>query len=446
MSRRIEYLTFIERGGDISKLPYPSAPEDEFLYKACLYGTGLEKARSFYSCKIDNTGSGPQNFIGGFLDLKGDIATTVKVKATVKVRQESGFEIPTKIGLRLFANNDPIREGLGGGYNTNADELVPTPAVNTTYTIEHVFTGGNLNTCRYLKPFISLSRTEGQNHKHFIEVHELLAEVNNVVYDLTDTIFNFQEGPSSDFRYMLSQIPLDAVARKRGPFFGKKLACLGDSITNGMNPEGGAALAFPWRLALRDKCGFLNVKNYGANGRRISSNVSDQIKSFINTVADMDANVDAVTVMGGINDFAQGLPLGEFKAVKPTDSAGYGTTTFYGAVQTLYEALKAKYTDIPVIVINMLNGNNGAAETNGAKFGAAKLNVTVPEGMEMYREAIRTCARHYGFPCLELQDVVGFDVFNPEDKATYVPDDLHPNQLGHNLMAEAIGNFINSLV
>lgn len=450
MSRRIDYLTFLEKGGDVSKLPYPVAPEDEFLYKACLWGTGLEKAKGFYRCKVHNTGTGTQNFVGGFLDLKGEVATTVKVKATVKVIQGADTPLPTKLGIRLFANNDPIREGVGGKYQSFQDELVSSGVTNNaTYTLEASFVdnGNQLSTSIYLKPFIAITRGTNTD-KNLIEVHEFLVEVNNVIYDIKDSIFNFQEGLESDFRYILSQIPLDTVTRRRGAFFGKKLACLGDSITFGFDSaNSGNALAFPWRLALRDRCGFLNVKNYGANSRRISSDVPDSGPvSFIKQVDQMDKNVDVVTVLGGINDFAQGLRLGEFLTTTKEDGT-YDTSTFYGAVQELYRKLDERYKDKLVVVINMLNANNGSTGDagTGAKRGAELLGTTVQEGIEMYREAIRTCARHYNFPVIELQDLVGFDVFNADDVKKYIPDYLHPNQDGHNLMANVIAEELNKL-
>lgn len=463
MSRRSDYLDYIVDGGVMSELPLPVAPEDNGLYKMAVGGFGLEKSRGFYRCKVHNFSDGDWDFVGSFIDLGANVSNSVKVKATITMRKAADTALPKNLGIRLFANNTPEKEVVLGGFssmNTPTDYLAAQQSSTTpladgqTYELEATFSNGNLATYRYLKPFIVISKL-ARPDKTIIDIHDLTVEVGDIVYDIRDSIFNFQEGVDSDFRYMRSEIPTGSIERIKSPFFNKKLACLGDSITNGQDPTdpaGAKVISFPWRVQLRDKCGFLNVKNYGANGRMISAvrPGDPNTVSFIEMVKTMDTNVDMVTVLGGINDFASGLPLGEFKAVKPEGADGYGVTTFYGAVQTLYEALKGKYTDIPIVVINMLNGNNGTAGTGGqagtgAIGGAEKIGVTVQEGMGLYREAIRVCARHYGFPILELQDVVGFDVFVETDKTTYIPDGLHPNQAGHNLMAEKIADFINKL-
>lgn len=465
MARRDEYLSYVVKGGLMEDLPTPISPEDEPLYLMGTMGFGMEKEKGFYRCKVDNSNAeGTWNYLGFSIDLGENIASNfIKVKATITVR--GGGQLPKKVGLRLFANNSPEREVISGGFGTFGDNYValgkyddlimPTGGATVTQdtkaTIEFGFDSNTVNekisTYRYLKPFISISKNAGE--VNFIDVHDMTVEVGNVVYDVTDSIFNFMEGLQSDVKYMKCDLAPCSIVRRKLPLFGKKLACLGDSITFGYDgaTTTGNAVAFPWRLALREKCGFLNVRNYGLTGRRIATDRAVGELSFIKQVDTMATDVDVITVMGGINDFAQGnLPVGTFQTAAQ-ESGSYDITTFYGAVQELYRKLKVKYPDKLIVAINMLNGNNGAtgAKGSGAKRGAELLGyATVGEGMEAYREVIRTCARAAGIPCLELQDLVSFDALD-DTKKTNIPDLLHPNQAGYSEMAEIIGDFINKL-
>ena len=451
MSRRVDYLNYLLNGGDSRELPAPASREDEVLYEACVNGGGVKTgagAEGFYRCKVETTGAGLFNFIGGFLDLGEVKATSVKVKAVVTVRNGEGVVAPTQLGLRLFANNNIEREIVAGGYNVNKDNLQPAPVVGTKYTLEANFggeEGKDLSANRYLKPFIALSRKDA-TEKALVDVESLTIEVNGVIHDITATIFNFQEGLASDFKYVEVKATDDAMARMSKKFFGKKIATLGDSLTEGYDPakKDGSLLVFPWRLQLREKCGFLNVKNYGATGRMLSKDKDENVKSLVNLVSDINAfpvkDLDAVTVLIGINDLAQGVPVGEFVKAKAEGEA-YKVDTFYGALQTLFEKLLQRVgTEKPIGVINMLNANN-----SGVQAGVKTLGLTVEEGINAYRETIRVCAKHYGLPVLELQDVVGFDLLKEEDNKTYSGDLLHPNQEGHNKIADAVANFLLTL-
>lgn len=465
MSRRSDYLDYIADGGLMSELQVPMAPEDNGLYKMAIGGFGMEKSKGFYRCKVHNTGAGNQNFVGGFLDLGENSASSVKIKVVATVLEEDSAKLPTQIGIRLFANNSEGKEDLNGGYSKFLDNLVSQGIThNSKHTFEATFSNDGsgsavkLETYRYLKPFIAFTKGVVSD-KTLVHIHEFTLGIGNVIYDIRDSVFNFQEGLESDFRYMRSEIPTDSVIRRKMPLFGKKIACLGDSITFGYNPgpdekpgdnnnEVGSKLPNPWCTQLREKCGFLNTRNHGLSGRMIASNSTNAGKSFIEEASKINADVDVITVMGGINDFANGIRLGKFVTPATDKAIGenvYAKDTFYGALQSTYETLLKNHADKLIVVINMLNGNNGTVGVNGAKNGAQLLGyATVEEGMEAYREAIRMCANYYNLPCLELQDKVSFNSLD-DAKLTNIPDLLHPNQVGHNEMADVIAKFINSL-
>lgn len=457
MSRRVDYLNYLLNGGDSRELPAPASREDEVLYEACVNGGGVKTgagAEGFYRCKVHNTGNGNIDFIGSFLDLGETRVSTVKVKAVVTVRSNK----VKGIGLRLFSNNDANKEMLNGGYASNAtfDNLAKPSSegaelpVGGKYTLQATFNDSEAKTLvasRYLKAFISITKPAKEDICT-LDVHEFTIEINDKIYNIIDSVFNFQEGLSSSFKYIQEEYPSACETRRKSQYFNKVLACLGDSITNGYDPAkgDGTALANPWRIQLRHECGFINVKNYGINGRMISKDKEDGTKSILNLVSNINefpvAGIDVLTVFGGINDFSNKVPLGKFVEVKE-EGVEYDVNTFYGALQALYEKLIQRLgQEFPVLAINLLNANNSVLVESAKALGYA----SVEEGINAYREAIRVCAKHYGIACLELQDVVGFDLFKEEDNTKYSGDLLHPNQLGHDLMANIIGEAIEKLV
>jgi lysophospholipase L1-like esterase len=77
--------------------------------------------------------------------------------------------------------------------------------------------------------------------------------------------------------------------------------------------------------------------------------------------------------------------------------------------------------------------------------GGEKSN-TRGESLKQYVEVIREVAALYSFPVLNLYDEYGIDVTtNREDIEKYMPDEIHPNALGHIILAEKITAFLENL-
>ena len=62
-----------------------------------------------------------------------------------------------------------------------------------------------------------------------------------------------------------------------------------------------------------------------------------------------------------------------------------------------------------------------------------------------YVNAIKEVAAYYSLPVLDLWSVSGIQPRVPVIKEKYCPDGLHPNDAGHEKMAEVIGNFLLSI-
>ena len=62
-----------------------------------------------------------------------------------------------------------------------------------------------------------------------------------------------------------------------------------------------------------------------------------------------------------------------------------------------------------------------------------------------YVEAIRQVAEYYAIPVLDLWRVSGIQPKVDILKEKYMPDGLHPNDAGHELIANKLIGFLNTL-
>ena len=211
---------------------------------------------------------------------------------------------------------------------------------------------------------------------------------------------------------------------------GKKVAILGDSITEGVGAscyENGYTQVFA-RLSGAD------VKNYGVSATRIArqknQGVAGNDEDYIMRVDKMDDGFDVVGIFGGTNDFGHGdVPIGAF-----ADRTEY---TFYGALHVLISKLINKYPFAKLFFMTPLH--------------RLSENVTVNEigipcvPLKKYVEAIKEVAEYYSIPVLDLWGESGMQPVIKIVRETYMPDGLHPSDAGAKIIAEKAYNFIKNL-
>lgn len=213
---------------------------------------------------------------------------------------------------------------------------------------------------------------------------------------------------------------------------GKKINFLGDSITEGCGVEN-QDNRFDNRIAAQ--YGAL-VRNYGIGGTRIARQTtpsSDALwdKDFLSRVPEMDPDADIVVVFGGTNDYGHGdAPLGA------PDSRD--VFTFCGALNLLCEALMEKYPAAAIVVCTPLHRLFEASVRND--FGVR--NQTDLAG---YCELIRQRAAYYSLPVLDLYSQSGLQPAIETLHQLYMPDGLHPNDVGHERLAQKMGAFLSAL-
>lgn len=209
-------------------------------------------------------------------------------------------------------------------------------------------------------------------------------------------------------------------------FKDKKLAFLGDSITEGA-VAGGAE--FIYHALLKKLFDAKEALNYGISGTRIaiqsvpSANPIED-RYFASRIAEMDSDCDYVFVFGGTNDFGHGDA--EFGCIEDDKE-----NTFCGACRQLCQKLIEKYGQEKIIIILPLHRTG---EENPFGDGSKKIP---SKALKEYVCAIREIAKEFG---LKIVDLWNEEELNPNIQGfeNNFFDGLHPNQIGHRILAEKI--------
>lgn len=217
---------------------------------------------------------------------------------------------------------------------------------------------------------------------------------------------------------------------------GKKINFLGDSITEGHGTSDWGTK--PYHQLLRINCGLAEARNYGKGGTKIArlpvitDNPFDL--DFNLRAPDMNHDADAVVVFGGTNDFGHGtIPLG--------DMDSRDIHTFYGGLHSLCMFLINTYKDKPIVFMTPLHRLNEVLDHNNRiKEG----NKNARPLVEFVR-AIREVCEFYGIPVLDLYRDCAMYGQNWAWCEKYMPDGLHPSDVGHELIARHLQRFLENL-
>ena len=217
----------------------------------------------------------------------------------------------------------------------------------------------------------------------------------------------------------------------------KTVLFLGDSITYGALVNDVEANRFD--NVLKRLSGLGEIHNYGLGGSRIAPQVltSEPItydsESFCERSKSMEKEADIIIVFGGTNDYGHGnAPFGDVS--DRTDK------TFCGAVHSLMKYLREEYPSSTIVFMTPMHRLNDAFPATHALKGA-----TVGKPLECYVNAICDSAPLYNINVLDLFHSLPIDPNDEETKQLYVPDGLHPNDLGHHIIAELLFNYLKAL-
>ena len=214
----------------------------------------------------------------------------------------------------------------------------------------------------------------------------------------------------------------------------KKLTTLGDSITE----------QNLWQDFLKQELLFASIANKGIGDTRISGTISNAMWQN-NRINALPLDTDVLTIMGGTNDSASSVSIGDMSITN------HDTNTFVGAYNVLiskvlyrfYNLSSGKYSDINYsgliksatfkdIVIYIMtppfNANTQYSGENSTRLKAIA-------------DATKEVAKMWGIPCIDIYYNSGI---NTENVNVLLQDGIHPNNLGAKKIASVVVNEMKS--
>lgn len=213
----------------------------------------------------------------------------------------------------------------------------------------------------------------------------------------------------------------------------KKIAFLGDSITEGVGVENKENIF--WKRI--EKMAGAVCYGYGIGGTCIAPKQmpSEELvwkQYFSARIEQLIHDADIVIVFGGTNDFGWGdAPFGNY--MDRTENS------FCGAFRVLLEKLINRYPDKQIIVMTPLH------RESENQIGVNEIGIRRDFPLEKYVDAIIELSGYYAIPVLDLYRNSGLQPAVPVLKKRYMPDGLHPNDLGHARIAERLLAFLRYL-
>lgn len=204
-------------------------------------------------------------------------------------------------------------------------------------------------------------------------------------------------------------------------FSDKKIACLGDSITqaaNLENMEDYQQYSYPTKLA--EILGAKEVVNLGIGGSSIGRYWQD---AYVERYMEIPEDTDLILVMGGTNDgfCLHKENVGNFEERAPR--------TLIGDLDELMRGLKENYPDAEVVFITPLpNVLHDILRKERPELMSQRVIV----------DSMMVLAKEYEFDVIDLYDSNLLDSHDAAVISNYMPDGVHCNPDGYQILAEHI--------
>jgi len=266
---------------------------------------------------------------------------------------------------------------------------------------------------------------DGYLIKWFPEDNPTTANYDPVDVEIPNGCVELRVNSVSDFSVKIEKLGEDGLAfgktedfaRTSNTLYGKKLACVGDSITEATIPDGGYFKNYAEVVAERNE---MSVYKDGKGGSTMA-NTEGHNPFCVDRYLAVPSNFDILTIWFGWNDAA----YSQVGTINDTDD-----TTYYGAYKKVLEHFITTYP-------------------------TKKIGLIVPygnESVEPFREAVRKLSEMYGVPCLDLADGKQCSLLwgtanaaQQARRAALTYDGTHPNQAGHEYLSTMYEEFIRRL-
>ena len=229
---------------------------------------------------------------------------------------------------------------------------------------------------------------------------------------------------------------------------GKRVAFIGDSITEGVGSEKA------YHEYLAEWLG-IEALNYGVNGAQ-----THEMRRFAQRLKAEHPDVDAVFILGGTNDFNSGLPMGEFFTTRydTVNHNGHNVVrlkrewvmdenTFCGRLNLLMSEIKRSFPKAQVILMTPVHRGFAVFSDDNVQPDESWANAQ-NLFIDDYAAAVRRAAELWSAPLIDLFRDSGLLPAFPEYSEFFhdaETDCLHPNARGHERMARVIAAALNAI-
>lgn len=224
---------------------------------------------------------------------------------------------------------------------------------------------------------------------------------------------------SMEETWAVNQADRMTIAGSTIDFSERKITCMGDSITAASNLNGEEnyqQYSYPARL--KEVLGAKEVYNLGIGGSSIGRYWAD---AFVDRYQDIPEDVDIIIVMGGTND---GFCASD-KEFGSLSERAY--RTFCGDLDELMRGLRKDYPYADIFFVTPLPNVLHDSMMRERDYLLPQQN---------FVDVILTLANEYDFGVIDLYNSNILDSHDADIVANYIPDGVHANREGYQIMAE----------
>ena len=217
----------------------------------------------------------------------------------------------------------------------------------------------------------------------------------------------------------------------------KKIACLGDSITEGVNANG-----WQWHRYIdkyfKENGVETTIVNLGIGGTSVctSSYVTASLQPFVNRLNTIPTDTDVIVIFGGTNDWGNNATLGTISDT--------GSSSFYGAYKYMLEWFAINRPNAKILTITPLKRYFRGNTTTWVNAQTTRNNKG--QLLQDYVRAVKEVSEMYAIPCVDLHNESGLNPVLEIVRTKYMGDGLHPTAEGNKKMYPIILNKLKPLV
>lgn len=224
---------------------------------------------------------------------------------------------------------------------------------------------------------------------------------------------------STEETLLINEKDRERIAESRIDFSGKKIACLGDSITEASNLDSEEDYQqYSYPAQLKELLGAEEVYNLGIGGSSIGRYWAD---AFVDRYQEIPEDVDIIIVMGGTND---GFCVSDQEFGNLEERA---YRTFCGDLDELMRGLKENYPDADIFFATPLPNIL-------QDYLMSERDYLLPQ--KDFVDVILRMAQEYDFGLIDLYNSNLLDSHDANIVAEYMPDGVHGNHDGYRILAE----------